>query len=202
MVFRSFELKKNIHFIEINNETLKDYITWIEYLESVWWKIKAIICDWKRFNLNYFSLKYPVQMCVFHQIQIITRYITRRPKLQANIDLRELTLLLTKTDKESFIWWLDDWYNKYKYFLDEKYINPFTWKLRYIHSRTRSAYFSLKRNLPYLWTWYDYLWVINIPNTTNSLDWIFTHFKTKLKVHRWLKKKRKLKIAFSLLDWK
>lgn len=42
-------------------------------------------------------------MCVFHQIQIITRYITRRPKLQANIDLRELTLLLTKTDKESFI---------------------------------------------------------------------------------------------------
>jgi hypothetical protein len=141
-------------------------------------------------------------MCVFHQIQIITRYITRRPKLQANIDLRELTLLLTKTDKESFIWWLDNWYNKYKYFLDEKYINPFNWKFRYIHSRTRSAYFSLKRNLPYLWTWYDYLWKINIPKTTNSLDWLFTHLKTKIKIHRWLKKKRRLKIAFSLLDWK
>lgn len=143
MVFRSHELKKNIHFFEIKNEKLEDYIKWIEYLESIWWKIKAIVCDWKRFNLKYFWIIYPVQMCQFHQIQIVTRYITRKPKLEANIELRNLTLLLTKTDRESFTYWLDEWHDKYNIFINEKYINSYTWKVRYIHSRTRSAYCSL-----------------------------------------------------------
>ena len=202
MVFRSYELRKNIYFKEIKNEKLEDYITWVNYIKSLWWEIKAIVCDWRRFNLNYFSKFYPVQMCQFHQIQIITRYITKKPKLEANIRLREITLLLTKTDKESFTFWLDEWYEKYRLFLDESSINPISWKMRYIHSRTRSAYNSLKRNLQYLWTWYDFIWIFDIPNTTNSLDWSFTHLKTKLKLHPWLKKERRLKVAFSLLDWK
>ncbi len=157
---------------------------------------------YRRFNLHYFSMFYPVQMCQFHQLQIVTRYITKKPKLKANIELRNLTLLLTKTDKECFTFWLEEWYEKYKDFLNEISINPYSWKIRYIHSRTKSAYMSLKRNLSYLWAWYDNIWIIDMPNTTNSLDWSFTHLKTKLKLHPWLKKKRRLKIAFSLLDWK
>jgi len=59
-------------------------------------------------------------MCNFHQVQIITRYITKKPRLEANKELRKLTLLLTQTDKESFTYWLEEWYEIYKIFLKEK----------------------------------------------------------------------------------
>jgi hypothetical protein len=38
----------------------------------------------------------------FHQTAIITRYLTRKPKLAAAQELRALVILLTKTDKKSF----------------------------------------------------------------------------------------------------
>jgi hypothetical protein len=59
-------------------------------------------------------------MCNFHQSKIITKYLTKRPKLEANIELRNLSLLLTKTDKESFTFWLYEWYEKHQNFLKEK----------------------------------------------------------------------------------
>ncbi len=47
--------------------------------------------------------EYPIQMCQFHQIAIVTRYITRKPRMQASIELKEILHLLLKTDKESFL---------------------------------------------------------------------------------------------------
>jgi hypothetical protein len=41
-------------------------------------------------------------MCQFHQIAIIRRYLTKKPKLQASKELWVHVMLLTKTDKESF----------------------------------------------------------------------------------------------------
>ena len=39
-------------------------------------------------------------MCNFHQVAIIRRYITKKPILEANKELKNITELLTKTDKE------------------------------------------------------------------------------------------------------
>ena len=122
-------------------------------------------------------------MCQVHQIRIIVRYLTRRPKLEASQELLRITLTLTKTDKESFTFWLEEWYEKYRDFLKEHTISP-QGKKQYIHRRTRSAYFSLKRNLPYLWTWYDYIDQIDIPYTTNELESTFSHLRDKIRVHR------------------
>jgi hypothetical protein len=61
-------------------------------------------------------------MCNFHQVAIIRRYITKKTILEANIKLKELTELLTKTDKESFTFWLEKYYEKYKDFLSEKVV--------------------------------------------------------------------------------
>jgi hypothetical protein len=58
--------------------------------------------------------------------------------------------------------------------------------------KTRSAYKSFKNNLKYLFIWYNYYWIIDIPNTTNGLEWIFGHIKAKVSLHRWLKKREKL----------
>ena len=59
-------------------------------------------------------------MCQFHQIKIITRYLTRKPLLEPNRALRYLALQLAHTDKESFTYWLDMWYQKYSSFIQER----------------------------------------------------------------------------------
>ena len=62
-------------------------------------------------------------MCNFHQIAIVTRYITKKPRLEANKDLRKLSLLLTETDKETFSYYLNQWYIQYTDFIKEKAID-------------------------------------------------------------------------------
>jgi hypothetical protein len=51
-------------------------------------------------------------MCQFHQVAIIRRYITNNPKLEAGKELKQLSKMLTRADKESFISAFDSWYIK------------------------------------------------------------------------------------------
>jgi len=68
----------------------------------------------------------------------------------------------------------------------------------YTHKRLRSAYRSLKINLPYLFTYQKYP-QLNIPNTTNSLDGCFAYLKELVRVHRGANKGRKRKIIHDIL---
>ena len=95
-------------------------------------------------------------MCHFHQKKIIQRYITMKPKLEASRDLKKIVLRLTLTTEKNFTQKLDNWYDEYKDFLDEKSISSTTGKLHYTHPRIRTAYRSLKTNLPYLFTYKAY----------------------------------------------
>ena len=63
--------------------------------------------------------------------------------------------------------------------------------MTYTHRRLRSAYFSLKHNMPWLWTWYDYS-EIGIPNTNNGIEAMNTDLKTKLRVHNGLSKRHRM----------
>lgn len=92
-----------------------------------------------------------------------------------------------------------DWHNKWDKFLKEKTFRQPTKKWNYTHKRLRSAYRSLKTNLPFLWTWYDNP-ELKIPNTTNSLEGIFPNLKTKLRVHAGLKIHRKIKFINEYLS--
>ncbi len=127
--------------------------------------------------------------------------MAKNPILEANKELKKIWELLTCTDKETFEYELEKYYFKYESFLKERKLNK-KWKLEYIHKRTRSAYFSLKRNLKYLFTWYDYYWKLDIPNTTNALEWVFGHLKVKVSLHRGLKKQRKIKLILALIHGK
>ena len=130
-------------------------------------------------------------MCNFHQAAIVRRYLTKNPKMQASKELWELTLLLKCTDKESFIGGLNNWFTKWESFLNERKIDE-KGKNRYVHKKLRSAYRSLKTNLPWLFTWYDNL-DLKIPNTTNSIDGHFSNLKNKLRNHNGLTVERKKK---------
>ena len=58
-------------------------------------------------------------------------------------------------------------------FLKERTIDNRTGKSHYTHKRLRSAYLSVKRNMIYLWTWYDNI-EVGIPNTNNGLEGQFS----------------------------
>jgi hypothetical protein len=51
-----------------------------------------------------------------------------------------------------------------------------TAKSHFVHKKLRSAYHSIKRNMPWLWSFYDYP-DLNIPNTNNGLEGQFTDLK-------------------------
>lgn len=199
MVYRSSSLKENIHYKQVVRENKQEYIDWIRHLLSEWRKIEAIVCDGKPWLFKAFW-DIPVQMCVFHQKQIIRRYITKNPILEANQELNALVSMLWNITKREIESWLVNWHKRHKEFIEQISVNPVTWKRSYTHSRTRSAYRSLLRNLKYLYTYEDYQWKIDIPKTTNGLEWIFGHLKDKVRLHRWLRKDRKLKLIFELLS--
>lgn len=170
-------------------ETISDYKEGVDWLEENGFKISGIVCDGLRGMFQQFS-SYRVQMCQFHQVQIVKRYLTEEPELDASKELLSIIKLLCRTDKESFIGLFEEWSDKWMLFLKERSIEKKTSKKRYTHKRLRSAYLSIKRNMPYLWVWYDYM-DIGIPNTNNALEGKFTDLKTKLRNHNGLSRKNK-----------
>jgi hypothetical protein len=180
MVWRCPHRQTNLTWKFLPYETIAAYKDGIEMLEAVGWKVKAIVCDGRRGVLQGFSV--PVQMCQFHQAMIVTRYVTRRPKLEAGQDLQSLMRCLPTVGEAQFTHWLELWYDKWGEFLKERTIDEVTRRWHYTHRRLRSAYYSVKRNLPYLFTYLRYP-DLNIPNTSNSLEGIFTHIKKNLRLH-------------------
>ena len=196
MVWRSPELKRNLHAKAVISETIEEYRTGLKYLLDQGWQIKAIISDGRGLGQNFYGI--PIQMCHFHQVNIITKHLTKNPILRPNIELRRLALKLTKTDKASFSGWLSEWYKKNEEFIKEKTIDGDTGRWFYTHRRTRSAYLSLKSNMDYLFTFQDYMG-LNIPNTNNSMEGTFSYIKKKVNIHNGLRRDRKIKLIFYLL---
>ena len=173
----------------VKNETNALYLHGIEEIVRRGISVQSIICDGRKGIFAMFP-DIPCQLCQFHQMKAVTRYLTRKPKLDTAVELRSLSLQLTKTDKESFIRHLQMWKNKWDKFLNERTVSATAGKSFYTHKRLRSAYLSLKRNIPYLFVFQDYK-ELGIPNTTNMLDGTFADLKNKLRNHNGLNMKRK-----------
>ncbi len=197
MLFKDALSKENLLKYYVKAETNYLYQKRIKELQSKGFKIVAIVCDGRKGLFNLFG-NIPIQMCQFHQAAIIRRYLTKNPKLSAAIELKKIVKLMTKTDKESFEGALNEWFIKWGDFLNERSINEKTGKSFYTHKRLRSAYKSLKTNLKYLFTWYDFF-ELNIPNTTNAIDGHFADLKNKLRNHNGLSINRKKKFIDGFL---
>lgn len=197
VVFREPNLKKNIWWKEVIHEKTDAYLQERRHLAENGFTIQAVVLDGKRGVRQAFN-GIPIQMCHFHQKQIVRRYLTNKPKLKASIELKEIVKTLANTNKQTFSKELNNWHNEWKDFLNEKTINPQMNRWCYTHKRLRSAYRSLKTNLPYLFTYQKYP-NLKIPNTTNSLDGYFNRLKSLLNVHRGLSPKRRIKIVIEIL---
>lgn len=177
-----------------------DYDVATDTLEAMGYTVQAAVIDGRRGVRQMLERKgIPVQHCQFHQLQTITQCLTRRPKLIANQELRTVALMLARTTKPAFEAALDDWHKTHGDWLKER--DPIT--RQFTHKRTRRAYFSLRRNLPYLFTYQDENLAakdVKVPNTTNALDGRFGAWKTKLRAHRGSPRNRIFKILCSLIS--
>lgn len=181
----------------VKHETNKLYLSGVGEITRRGIKIQSIICDGRKGLFQLFGTDIPIQMCNFHQVAIVRRYLTKKPKMQASKELWEHALLLVHTDKESFEGGLQDWFIKWESFLNERKVDV-NGKKRYVHKKLRSAYRSLQTNLPWLFTWYDKM-ELKIPNTTNAIDGHFADLKNKLRNHNGLSIARKKKFIDEFL---
>lgn len=197
-VFRSPHLKKNLMWRVSERETSAVYQECLQALQQQGFTVQAVVVDGRSAHFEVFR-GIPIQMCHFHQIAIVTRYLTTRPKLPASQQLRTLTFTLTHTTETIFTERLKAWYEQWQLFLKEKTHHPETKRWCYTHRRIRSAYRSLNVHLPYLFT-YQRFPDLMIPNTTNSLDGTFSHVKTLLRIHRGLNPETKTKLIGEILS--
>lgn len=132
----------------------------------------------------------PVYMCLFHQLQIIRRYTTKNPQTSCGQDIRAFSLSLTKRNSLSAQTYFQVLSVVHRDFLRERNDNR-----QFMHKRLRSAFRSLKNNLPFLCLCHTKLAI----RTTNSCEGSFSHLKSKVKIHRKLRLDRKIKMINFLL---
>lgn len=196
-VFRAPLLKANLWWKEITTETPLVYGEGLHVLTKQGVEVQGAVIDGKRGVARIFR-DIPVQHCQFHQVKTITKYLTRKPKTDAARELRALALMLTTSTEAEFSKHLTRWHERWQTFLDEKTDarNKRGWT--YTHRRIRAAYRSLCTNLPWLFTYQKYP-ELAIPNTTNTLDGMFSQIKNRLAVHRGLRRDRRYKLICEIL---
>ena len=150
----------------VRHETIADYLGGVEWLESNGFTIHGIICDGMR-GLFHALSRYPVQMCQFHRMMIVRRHLTSKPELPASRELLRIAGTMFHTDRDTFAGRLEVWHERWDVFLRERTVGKDGKRTAYTHRRLRSAYLSLKRNMPWLWTYQDYP-QLNMPNTNNQ----------------------------------
>lgn len=174
----------------VSHETIADYLEGVEWLRDNGFKIYGAVCDGMHGLLKALSLRYPVQMCQFHQQLIIRRYLADDPELEASRALLDLVNDMTRVDKPSFIGAFNDWYEKYNDVLNERIHDKRLRTPPFMRPRLRSAYLSLKRNMKWLWTFSDYSDRL-VPNTDNGLEGVFSDIKSKVRVHSGMSKEHR-----------
>ena len=176
---------------EVKYETNALYAAALNELREKGVEIQSIVCDGRKGLLQMFP-EIPAQLCQFHQVKTVSRYLTRNPKTAAGKALWRLTLTLKDSGKTAFQGALQAWFEQHEGFLNERTVNEETGSSHYTHKTLRSAYLSLKRNLDYLFTFEAYP-VLGMCNTTNLLDGRFADLKRKLGCHHGMKRENKIK---------
>jgi hypothetical protein len=138
--------------------------------------------------------KKPIQYCQFHQKATIRRYTTFNPQTECGKALKLLMRFFPKCYECEFVTRFKVMKVIFTEFLKER-----NEKNGFKHKRLRSAVNSLNRNMPWLFTYQKHPH-LNIPNTTNSCDGSFTHWKEKVNLHHGLKKERRLKMIHFILS--
>ena len=194
MVFRAPGI--NLYWEFVESEKISNYKVSLEKLKEEY-EILSCTIDGRKGAIKMLKELFsnlPIQLCIYHQVAIIRRYTTLRPKTECGKELWKLAQELKALPEKEFRDKLIKFENKFKDFFKEKNESG-RWK----HGRLRSAIRSLKVNLEYLFTHQNYP-ELNIPNTTNSCEGSFVHWKSKVKFHRGISTERRKQMISQFLS--
>lgn len=198
-IFRDVTNNVILHWIFVERENVATHNTGIRYLEKSGIKIIGFVVDgfWSFYVQNHHF--YDIQMCQKHIADIVRRYITRNPKLQASKELKEIIDGLSDMSERTFDLQFNLWLTKWSEFLKEKTYTEGSDKWFYRHGRLRSAVKSLVKYRPFLFTFERNHW---IPKTNNSIEGFNSGLKSVIKIHRGLRRDRKIKLIHFYLKEK
>lgn len=151
-VFRVPNEQENIWWNEVPKEIMATYYYGRKILEEKGWAFLAAVVDGRRGLTTVFK-DIPVQICQFHQMKQVTKYLTRRPETLAGQELRRIMLELPHSNEKEFTQLLALWKKDWNEFISDKTYVLGTKYWYYTHKKVRSAYNSLERNLPHLFTY-------------------------------------------------
>jgi hypothetical protein len=203
LLFRGKEINSNnyqnilrIHLYK--SETVADYIKGIQAIRLAGYSIKSFTVDNKSGLIKRLTRLYPtipIQLCLFHFVKAVNKYLTRNPKNNCDKEIKSLLLKL-KSGINS---------NQFAELLIQliqtniTYLQVRNYKGEYLHRDTSiSALNSITRNMNYIFTKERYPYLL-IPNTTNSMEGGFGHLKPKVILHRGLSDNRKKQMIDTLL---
>ena len=195
-----------IYWIYVYKENYLNYQIAFSRLLQLGYLIDSVTSD-KHQSLLAVVRKYlphtPHQLCLVHIQRRCQTLLTQNPSSQAGVDLLVLVKFINQInnhyDKQIFIKWLDRYEAKYKTTLNHRtYSNNLNLnnkkKWWYTHKNLRKAFVHLKSSTPNM---FFYLDDPNIPKDNNGLEGEFTHLKNKLKLHRGLRKDRRI----NFINW-
>ena len=107
---------------EIKHETNALYAEALNALREKGVVIQSIVCDGRKGLLQLFP-EIPAQLCQFHQVKTVSRYLTRNPKTAAGKALWQLALTLKDSSKVAFQSALQAWFEQHQGFLNERTVN-------------------------------------------------------------------------------
>lgn len=197
MLFQDASSGKILYRKFVKNETNRDYLDGLRYIAERGTVIKAVVCDGHVGLLQAISFC-PIQMCQFHQFQIVRRFLTNNPHLPAGVELFALMRRMFSMRKEEFITAFDKWCDKWEEFLNERTILI---SGKTTHRRLRTARRSIKTHLPWLYTCEEYP-DIQIPNTTNLLEGFNSQLKRALHNHNGLNEANRKKFIDGFINTK
>ena len=189
MIFRAHGV--NLYYQQVESETVAWLSFGLNILDYLGYTYKSITIDGRTGFINYLKTRYPntpLQYCQFHQKMTIKRYLTNNPKTDCGLELQVFMKDFIAHDYDSFNAAYAALKQRWREFLKER-----NEAKAFKHKALRAAFNSLKRNMPHLFTYKAYE-SLKIPNTTNSCDGYFGHFKSRVKRHCGLKRFRRIKL--------
>ena len=167
----------------IKHETLQDYRDAVQAIEEAGYRIQGIIIDGTPCLFAEFQ-RFPIQMCRFHMLQIIKRYLTKKPKMNAAKELLQLCRNMITMPKDIFVAQYEEWKNRWHDFLNKRTVHR-DGKSYFLHRRVRSAMHRLDFYVPYLFT-FQRPDCMGMPNTNNKIEGVFSDLKHHLNNHNGL----------------
>ena len=171
---------KPLYMAFIAHERVQDYVDAVRSIEERGYTIKGIVTDGMKSLFNELS-SYKIQMCQYHMIQIVRRYLTQHPRLLAARELKALMDNIANEDGTEFENKYRHWKSKWVDMLNRRSTLK-SGKTQFTHRRLRSAMHSVDFYLPYLFT-YQLPECDGMPNTNNKNEGTFTDLKKNLNNH-------------------